>query len=283
MDIAICLIIKNENLYLREWVKYYKDLGAAAIILYDNNDINGEYPQQVIGDYVADGFVKYHDVRGKYRYQLEAYGDCCAMYRDKYDWICFFDTDEYLTFSNNQDINGFFGQDVFKDETVEMLAVYWSIYGDNNLLHYDGRPMFERFTTPKEHSDAANTYKMCLRGKGSKLWNITWLDANMLTYYYPEGSKVNTLLPSLKYAENLSLYQQGCWDNVVLNHYNTLTIEEFLYRRFCRRGYADMATDFNKDRVMKIFYDINEITSEKEAIINEFFSKFNFNEDNING
>ena len=73
--LAICAIEKLENLYLREWVEYYYKMGVDNIILYDNNDLDGEYPQWVIGDYISNGFVKYEDVRGKHRYQLDAYND----------------------------------------------------------------------------------------------------------------------------------------------------------------------------------------------------------------
>ena len=63
--IANCVPIKNENKYLREFVEFYKNIGYDNIILYDNNDINGEYPQEVINDYIEDGFVIYNNVRGE--------------------------------------------------------------------------------------------------------------------------------------------------------------------------------------------------------------------------
>ena len=50
MKLGICCIVKQENLYLRDWVKYYYDMGITKIVLYDNNNVDGEYPQQVIGD-----------------------------------------------------------------------------------------------------------------------------------------------------------------------------------------------------------------------------------------
>jgi len=40
--ICQCAIVKNENLYLREFVEYYKKIGYSKIILYDNNEKNGE-------------------------------------------------------------------------------------------------------------------------------------------------------------------------------------------------------------------------------------------------
>ena len=41
MKTALCAIAKNENLYIREWVEHYKNIGVSKIFLYDNNDING--------------------------------------------------------------------------------------------------------------------------------------------------------------------------------------------------------------------------------------------------
>ena len=40
--ICICSIGKNENLYAKEFIEYYLLIGVKKIIIYDNNDINGE-------------------------------------------------------------------------------------------------------------------------------------------------------------------------------------------------------------------------------------------------
>ena len=38
---SVCCIGKRENLYIREFVEWYKNLGFYHIYLYDNNDIDG--------------------------------------------------------------------------------------------------------------------------------------------------------------------------------------------------------------------------------------------------
>ena len=48
LNIALCAIAKNENLYIREWVEHYKNIGVSKIFLYDNNDIDGERFEEVI-------------------------------------------------------------------------------------------------------------------------------------------------------------------------------------------------------------------------------------------
>ena len=62
--VALCALAKNENLYIREWVNWYKKLGVSKIFLYDNNDIDGEHFEDVISDYINTGFVEVIDVRG---------------------------------------------------------------------------------------------------------------------------------------------------------------------------------------------------------------------------
>ena len=59
-----------------------------------------------------------------------------------------------------------------------------------------------------------------------------------------------------------------------IKHYRTLSIEEFLYRRFGRRGYADYASRHNKEEIMQYFWDQNEWTEEKQKVVDDFFSRF---------
>ena len=38
----VCGIAKLENNYIREWVEHYKKLGFTNVVIYDNNDPDGE-------------------------------------------------------------------------------------------------------------------------------------------------------------------------------------------------------------------------------------------------
>ena len=50
--ILLSTIAKNENLYIREFVEYYRKLNFTKIIIFDNNDINGETFDYIINDYI---------------------------------------------------------------------------------------------------------------------------------------------------------------------------------------------------------------------------------------
>lgn len=54
IKVCLCVIAKNENLYVREFVEYYKKIGYNNIFLYDNNDKNGEHFEEVINDYIQN-------------------------------------------------------------------------------------------------------------------------------------------------------------------------------------------------------------------------------------
>lgn len=275
MKTLICCIEKQENLYLRDFVEYYKKIGADNILLYDNNDIDGEYPQQVIGDYIADGFVIYVDARGEYRYQLEAYSKCYSEYKDKFDWIGFFDIDEFLEIRGGRTISDFLSDDRF--ENADAIFLYWLIFGDSGYLHYDSRPVYERFVQYKEPDEHANTFKVFLRCKPDMY--VSFFDANMFTWTLTTNREFVVSDSEGKVIEPGFEYQSFNYNNAFIKHYNTLTIEEFLYRRFGRRSYADRNSNFNKETVMNIFYSINEVTEEKEKIIKDFFNKFKFEDD----
>ena len=49
---AICLIAKQENRYIKEFVNYYKKLKITKIFLYDINDLNGEHFEDILSKYI---------------------------------------------------------------------------------------------------------------------------------------------------------------------------------------------------------------------------------------
>lgn len=140
MKIAICAICKNENLYLREWVEYHKNLGFDKIILYDNNAVDGEFPQQVIFDYVDSGYVDVHNVRGEifketpvFNFQVTIYNKCLDEHRDDFDWIAFIDIDEFIEIEEFKNIHSLFKK--YNYNEYDSIILSWNNYGDDTLFY----------------------------------------------------------------------------------------------------------------------------------------------------
>ena len=71
------MICKLENLYIKEYIDYYKKLGYNHIYLYDNNDIDGERFEDVIQKEIDEGFISIINYRGDIeKPQYRAYIDC---------------------------------------------------------------------------------------------------------------------------------------------------------------------------------------------------------------
>lgn len=152
LKICLCAIGKNENLYIKEFVEHYKKIGYNRIFLYDNNDIDDERFEDKIKTEIDKGFVKiinYRGYKGKLKNpQLEAYKDCYERNNKYFNWLSFFDIDEYLEF-NPQYLKAqhFFNKSIFN--FCKIIHFNWLFYINvNNSLYYENKPLKKRMTKP---------------------------------------------------------------------------------------------------------------------------------------
>lgn len=281
LKVALCAIAKNENLYIREWVEWYKNLGISKIFLYDNNELDGERFEEVINDYIESGFVEVIDVRGVEKgcvydkeginLQPKCYIDCYENKVKDFDWICFFDIDEFLTFKNGYNLFGFLNQKIFN--YTDTILVSWEHYDDNNLYDYDIRNVVERFP----HKSKIGFHGVKSIVKTNKIIYEKTLE-NLIHCFrligdnvkFSNGNKVNLTNIHNWYSLSNTAHDK-C--NVVLNHYKTKTIVEYLLRHLGRHwGTGKKYTDNVKsiENCYNDFFLYNEKTEIKEEIINNF-------------
>lgn len=220
MKVAICCIIKNENNYLKEWISWHKNLGVDNILLWDNNDTNGENPNSVIKDYIDSKYVIYHNYRGNNEFNRQAlvYKKTYDLYKDNYDWIGFFDIDEFVVLKTYSDIKGYLSQDKFKD--FEQILLKWRIFGDNGYLESNNNfDVVNRFTTTSEYLPNVNT-KYFLRTSIS----------NEISFDSPHSISLPTTTCDSDGNKILPCAVLICEGECFLNHYLTKSLEEFLHR-----------------------------------------------------
>ena len=143
IKVCICTIGKRENKYAREFVEYYKNRGINKIFIYDNNEINDEKFDDILKDYISEGSVKIIDFRGILAPQVKAMEDCRKHFYKKYNWLIFYDMDEYLYLRNFSNIPDFLNQNKF--DKCQRIQLNWFFHTDNNLIYYDNRSLVERF------------------------------------------------------------------------------------------------------------------------------------------
>ena len=130
-------------MYAKEFIEYYKNLRVNKIFLYDNNEKDDEKFETVIEDYIKKGYVEIIDIRGIVAPQIMAMEDCRKRNYLKFDWLIFYDMDEFLFLRNYSNINNYLNQDVF--DKCQRIQLNWFFHTDNGLLYYDNRTLAERF------------------------------------------------------------------------------------------------------------------------------------------
>ena len=257
----MCIIGKKENLYAKEFVNYYKNLGYNHIFIYDNNDVNDEKFEDVLRQEILDNFVTiidYRGYRGKInRPQFDAYRDCYSKYSSEYDWLSFYDFDEFLYLRENKNIQEFLDQDKFK-KCID-IKINWIVYSDNDLIYYEDKPIQERFTTPLINDTENKHIKSTVRGH---LKNNYW--SKMWNPHSSTGNYASCTATGSKTDSNSPFHTPPNFEGAFIKHYATKTIEEFLGK--IKRGRSDLKVTFNKelwkDRI-NYFFGRNKKTKEK--------------------
>ena len=251
--ICLCTTGKRENLYVREYIEHYKNYGVDKIFIYDNNDINGEKFEDVIRDFINIGFVEIINFRGLLAPQIDGYNHCLKRNYRIYQWLIFYDMDEYIYLKNYTNIKDFLNNDKFNK--CQRIQLNWIFHTDNNLLYYDNRTLAIRFPE-KEKKVKRKKYqgiKSILKGNILILINDVHVLSKNLSCCDGFGKEIN----NKTIATNKPDYEY-----YYLDHYYSKSTEEFLNK--LKRGSA--VHGFNILHIImriRVYFQINEITNEK--------------------
>jgi hypothetical protein len=237
MRTAVVSCAKLENHYIREWVEWYKNLGFTNVIIYDNNDEEGERVTDVIGDYVDSGFAIIEPFYGIQLCQYKAHPAAYEKYGNDYDWIAYFDIDEFLSlnerFHNN--IEEYLSMGCFQGK--DLIRISWRIYGDNGLVRVEN-----------DDYSLVNRFKEPLPDNKQLMWTKAIVRGNIKDFKFHCS---NDGIPHLILAEGINnavnangvpvlnnTIWGGCgYEMAALNHYNMKTIEEFVVNKI-NKGWA---------------------------------------------
>ena len=253
--VAVCAIGRLENRYALEWVSHYLKLGVDKIIIYDNNrPEDDETFSQVLWSIVEDGYV---EIKPWFDNQKSAYEDFYNHYGNEYDWIGFFDFDEFLEIQDGRDVKDFLTGFEFADVVV----MNWRTMTDNGLVHYEPKPLKERFTEATGEDFAINRHVKCFVRSG--IVGISFNDPHC-----PNAPKLNVVNVLGEQVEQVPIQPTVIHRVAWINHYNTKTAEEWATLKM--RRLSPCGDEYNREMKAKnvdYFFSINERTPEKEEIL----------------
>jgi hypothetical protein len=210
MKIALVCIAKNEDHYIDEWINYHKKLGFDDIFIYQNDwRWSGEYEN--VHKIEIDGINK----------QREAYNGFIKNNLNNFDWVAFFDIDEFLILKKHSDIKSFVSDYL----EYPAIGINWVLFGNNGHDKvYNERSVIKRFT---KRQNEVNSHVKCI----VKLSSNTIMDIH----------NPNTFWVNTHKEKNQGPFTINHTDDIAqINHYFCKTEEEFQEK--CDRGRADSST-----------------------------------------
>ena len=275
--ICVCTLGKEENLYIREYVEHYKKYGVDIIFLYDNNDIDGERFETVIGDYIESGFVKILNWRGEKRAIFKIMNNCYKNNYELYDWLIFYELDEFIHLSNYSNIKLFLNEKKFNK--CNLIYLNLICHTDNNLLFYENKSLVERFpeTVPLDRLGGQSLEIKCImRGHipGIIINNVhgcnydkKYKNCNGFGNYYKHYNRFAT-------EKDYKYYY--------IDHYFSKSTEEFINKINKGDAALNINERYNMHRIWKYFSQSN-FTEEKKMMIENrtglnltFFMNYSF-------
>ena len=257
IKVCLCTLGKKENRYIKEFIQYYEKMGVDTIFLYDNNDINEERFEEIIGEYINKSFVKIFNWRGKKKILLPYLNDCYKRNYKNYDWLLFYEIDEYIHIKNYTSIKQFLSNPCFKK--CQTINLNWIFHTDNNLIYYDNRTLHERFPEIQNISKTGgktkyNFVKSIMKGNIPKIYiyNTHFLSKKLKSC---NGfGKIYQLVGQRLRKNDFEFYY--------IDHYYSKSLEEYVSKINKGCAHYDQSIKYKKDRI-KIFFNINKITIEK--------------------
>lgn len=246
MKCALVCIAKNEDNYIQEWVDYHLMLGFSDVYVWQNN-----WRTSVLKESER---VHLREIDGTHK-QIECYNMAIDELHKAYDWVAFFDIDEFLVLKPNCEfsyVDEFLSQQKYSQ--IPCICVNWRFFGDNYLHSIDSWNVLSRFTRCDDKLDET-----------SKPIIHTSIMSNTAKFYYnPHCVTCYQFDPNLKFqlkcVGNNKFINDNCNDEPLeLNHYRNKTYTEQFMRHFQKEDVLDgnYAYRNSLDKFNESFYTCN--------------------------
>jgi hypothetical protein len=241
--LGLCAIAKDETPFLREWAAYHHYVGFEKIYLYDNE--SRPPVRDSIADFYDRKICESYTMPGK-GMQLVAYNHCLKNHGHEFEWLAFFDLDEFLCLVQDKD-----ARTLLRDyEQFAALSINWSIFSSSGKLARPDGFVTENYT---QHLRYSINSKCIVRPAMVKM------PFTAHHFLYSHGCAVNAMQqPSFGAYASLAI------DKVRLNHYPYKSQQDY-EERLCR-GDATYK-NFNPRKLDKFYSQAGASVAEEHSIL----------------
>ena len=244
--VALCTMGKKENLYAREFMNYYMNLGVDHMFIYDHNSPFTEKIEDVLDKKYKKKITFYETQKLNISCQKEAFTNCYENNKNNFDWFIMVDMDEYLYIIKDS-LKNYLNDEVFNK--CDFIKIHWMNSRDNNLLYYEPKPLFKRFKKPYIKS---KYIKSIIRGNIPNL--KYWVHSPYISPFNNvtctnEGKIINYTNINFEFIDNINIKR------AYIIHFRFKSTEEFIakYKRGYSNWHGNEINDVMKERLSTYF------------------------------
>lgn len=233
MKSVICAIVKNEQLFIREWVEHNLNIGFDKIYIYEDYGSDSHYKE--LADYIKADKVELTAIEGSglgftkagvggadvstqgqlYRWFLNK----CKTGEIEADWLALIDVDEFIFFEKGWDLNKLEAE--FEDTPGVILC--WILYGANGHIKRPEGKVVDNYTS---HLPLGTLIDR------EYVWTSTKCLINIKNNQgYGSFHRITGCIRTNKMGNSTSPL---CFEKAWINHYFTKSFEDYCVRMFSR-------------------------------------------------
>ena len=224
--VSICAIIKDEQLFLEEWINWHLNLGFTAIHLFEDKNsrshesICSKYSNVFLRRYETDGqireILKDQKTARRQKSLYEWFGN---NYKNIYDWAAFIDVDEFLMFSGNYNLSSL----------CKEFESYSAIFLNWKIMTANGHTMKPETGVIQAYTEEISFHECGLTTPHKSFCNLNRWEG--LKNHHTANNAVNT--------NHCDKGYELLYDKAWLNHYFTKSWEDWcrtIFERGCTQS-----------------------------------------------
>ena len=257
MIVTICLFVRNEDDYVKDWIDWYLKIGFDNILIYDNNEDKSRL-QRILKCFESEPKIQIvpwdKDQYGCYRHCWE---------NNSFDWLACFDCDEILELNNSaKDIHELLEN--YSD--CSQLSLKCIEYNDNEKITCSDEelkiPFYLRFpkVSPKQYE---HFYKSIVNK--NKVKSLKKFNGHVLNHISCDWKKVKR--QGISFPRALKLQS----NEPFIKHFRTKSLEEFARTKMfveSRKGCQLIA--LRRNLPTAYYFKCNFKTPEKLKFIDDY-------------
>lgn len=236
---------KDSERYIDEWVDYNFAIGFHDIYIYDNSETNtlGQWGELSLPRNDRNVHVTHFPGR---RTQELAYDDCARKFKNRSDYLAFFDDDEFLVLKKHSNVAELVQEHLHNGS----LAIHWHVFGTSNHTTYAPLPVTKRFQFRKR--DPCKPHALIK----SIVRTQDYVRANTVhSFILKNGTYHKDTAGGMDLGVRGVVMKKCVSDVAVLHHYKYKSETEYHYKSCVRKGANGNKKNCNETPPIGDFFD----------------------------